>query len=135
MFGRAQDARQAAHRHELARQVHLERIDDGGARERVALEVAARVGEAVYMPLPRLRGAVVVGVQIGDLADGEELRQVVLGEGANHAGSSSKGRWVGRSRFVFSTIVVSVRSTPSKTHSRSKKPSKSFVLATRTLAM
>ena len=116
-------AGEGAERSRQARQERLEHLvrapgvaEAPLAQPQVPLEVVGR------------QAAVVWGVGAG--------RRHVGGAGGASAPASSarKGRNMGRSAFVRSTIVVSVRSTPSSMNSRSRKPSSAAGVATRTLA-
>lgn len=71
-----------------------------------------------------------------DLSKFDKRVRVRRFEGANHTESFafSKGKCIGRSKLVLSTIVVCVRSTPSNIVNLSKKASSAWVDATRTFA-
>jgi hypothetical protein len=124
-------------------------VDRDAAHQLGADEGAPRAWHARHEGRDDLVGA--AGEAEAPLAESQEGVEVVgrqaavVGGVRGHAGgavgsesapsSSKNGRNIGRSTFVRSTIVVSVRSTPSSMNSRSRKPSRAAGVATRTLAM
>src|SRR5690606_8406543 len=133
--GSGRPAGQAAERLPGAAHVGGERPHRRDADELAVLERAQDVGRVALQEAPVL---VVARVAVREPPDRHGRVEVVLlyepDRAAAHP-SSSNGRWMARSTAVRSTIVVSVRSTPSSMKMRSSRSSRAAVDRALTLAM